>query len=155
MGGGVVFGVPHGSVLGHMLFTLYTADIGKVIRQYGLNHYIYADDNQLYGCCLSSDSAALRAVMVRCIASVGEWMTSNRLMLIQSKSEFIRFASPRRIHLIDRSLFVLPEGVVNVSSSVRNLGAFFYEGMSMSDHVNCLVRSFFTIFVLSNLSGAR
>ena len=65
--------------------------------------------------------------MVRCIASVGEWMASNRLMLDPSKSEFIWIASPHRIHLIDRSPFVLPDGVVNVSSSVQNLGAFFDE----------------------------
>ena len=56
--GVVVFGVPHGSVLGPQLFTLYTADIGKVIR---LSHHIYADDSRLYGCCLPSDSAALKS----------------------------------------------------------------------------------------------
>ena len=79
--------------------------------------------------------------MVRCIASVGEWVASNRVILNPSKSELIWFASPRRIHLIDRSPYVLPDGVVNVSSSARNLDAFFDEGMSMSDHVNRLVRS--------------
>ena len=82
--------------------------------------------------------------MVRCIASVDEWMASNRLMLNPSKSEFIWFASQRCIHLIDRSPFVLPDGVVNVSSSVWNLGAFFDGGrMSMSDDVNRLFRSCF------------
>ena len=88
----VALGVSRGSVLGPLLFTLYTVDIGKVIRQYGLSHDIYPDDNQLYGCCLPSDSAAVRVVMVRCIASVGEWMASNRLVLNPSKSEFIWFA---------------------------------------------------------------
>ena len=139
----MVYGVPRGSVLRPLLFTLYTAHIGKVIRQYGPSHHIYADDYQLHGCCLSSDSAALRAVMVRCIASVGEWIASNRFMRNPSKSEFIRFTSPCRIHLTHRSPFVLPDGLVNVSSSVRNINAFFYEGMSMSDHVKRLVRSRF------------
>ena len=93
--------------------------------------------------------------MVRYIASVGEWIASNRLMLNPSKSEFIWFASPRRIYLIDRSSFLLPDGVVNVSSSVCNLGTFFDEGMSMFDHVNRLVRSCFYRLIVSNSSGAR
>ena len=64
-------------------------------------------------------------------------------MLNSSKSEFMWCASPRRVHLIDRSPFVLPDGLVNASSSVRNLGAYFDESMSMVEHVNRLVRSCF------------
>ena len=70
-------------------------------------------------------------------------MASNRLMLNPAKSEFIWCASPRRVHLIDRSDFVLKDGTVAVSTVVRNLGAFLYESMSMTDHVNRLVRSCF------------
>ena len=49
----------------------------------------------------------------------------------------------RHHDLIDRSPFVLPVGVIIVSLSVQNLGAFFDEEMSMSDHDNRLVRSCF------------
>ena len=40
-------------------------------------------------------------------------------------------ASPRRIHLIDRSPFALPDGPVGISTMVRNLRAHFDECMSM------------------------
>ena len=59
------------------------------------------------------------------------------------QSEFMWCASPRRVHLIDRSPFVLPDGPFNASSSVRNLEAYFDESMSMVEHVNRLVRSCF------------
>ena len=52
-------------------------------------------------------------------------------------------ASQRRTRLIDRSAFVLPDGLLNVSSTLRNLGAYFDESMSMTEHVNRLVRSCF------------
>ena len=55
-------------------------------------------------------------------------------------SEFLWCASPRRTHLIDKSAFVLLDGSVNTSSSVRNLGVYFDESLSMTDHVNRLVR---------------
>ena len=64
-------------------------------------------------------------------------------MLNPSKLEFMWCASQRRPHLIDRSAFDLPDGLVNVLSSLRNHGAYFDESMSMTEHVNRLVRSCF------------
>ena len=67
-------------------------------------------------------------------------MASKRLALNPLKSEFLWCASPRRTHLIDNSAFVLPDGSVNASSSVRNLGVYFDESLSITDHINRLVR---------------
>ena len=98
---------------------------------------------QVYVACTLSECTALKSRMIHSIESIGAWMASNRLALNPLKSEFMWCASLRRTHLIDKSAFVLPDGSVNVSSSVRNLGVYFDESLSMTDHVNRLVRTCF------------
>jgi Reverse transcriptase (RNA-dependent DNA polymerase) len=44
-------GVPQGSVLGPILFVLYTADVISIIENLSLLPHTYADDTHIYGFC--------------------------------------------------------------------------------------------------------
>ena len=44
----VYYGVPHGNVLGHILFLLYTADVLAIAARHGVDVHSYAGETQLY-----------------------------------------------------------------------------------------------------------
>ena len=128
------FGVPQGSVLGPLLFTLYVAPISDITNTHGLDNMFYADDSQLYVSLSSNDNSALIS-LEKCITEIKAWMKTNLLKLNDSKTEVILCGSKH--HLKNHGQISIKVGECSISSvsSVRNLGAFFDETMSMDDFV--------------------
>jgi len=85
----IKFCVPQGSVLGPLLFVLYTADLVSLIADHSLHSHLYADDTQVYGWSPPSDASMLLANMSQCIHEVARWTCSNRLQLSAQKTELI------------------------------------------------------------------
>ena len=136
------FGVPQGSVLGPLLFTLYTTPLSSIICEHAVPHHLYADDSQLYVFFASGDSAAALNGLQSCLASVQSWMSTNKLKLNPDNTEFLLIGNER---LRSKYLSMFPIELLGVKTksakSDRNLGVIFDNNFTFHSHISAVCSS--------------
>ena len=98
-------GVPQGSCLGPLLFTIYTSSLLDVVQDYLPSFHCYADDAQLFVSFSPADktghSAAITAIE-RCIQVIRNWMHDNQL-LSNEANEFLLIGKKQQLAKVNIS----------------------------------------------------
>ena len=89
----MLYGIPQGSVLGPILFSLFFAPLEDVINAHNLDCMMYADDTQLYITINSANRSVQISKLEACINDILIWCTKNGLACNAGKTEVVHLSS--------------------------------------------------------------
>ena len=132
------FGVPQGSVLGPILFSLFYNDLPDIDDLKEGEIYMYADDTTLYAIAPNQDLVAI--ILNRILGKLYKWCRENRLTPHPDKREFMLMS--RRKFIGPLQCIKLGERQIKQVISTRCLGLQIDCSLRWNNHVSDLILSF-------------
>jgi hypothetical protein len=130
----VTCGVPQGSVLGPLLFIIYTNDLANSLRH--LKSILFADDTTVYA---SSDNMNnLISIVEKDLHHLSDWFYANKLSLNICKTNYVLFPqSIRKNYNYVKTLKVGTHEIERVTST-KFLGIYIDHLLDWGQHIMCV-----------------
>lgn len=149
---GLERGVPQGSILSPILFSIFTADMPKYLQT--CSYHLYADDTQLYHSFKPEHTVESMCLINNDLNAIYDWAKKNSLILNPLKSKFLVLGTKAQI---DKAISCNPKLVVDgvdipKVTEARNLGLILDSEMRFVTHINEKIKSaFYKLKVMYNI----
>ena len=129
-------GVPQGSLLGPLLFSIYTNDMPSCVSTSSIN--MYADDTALY----ASDNNAIVAAkrVTDYLSAIHSWCRDNHLLINQTMTlaMFLSRNNTKQRTEISQAAILLDGSPLRTVSEFRYLGVLLDSNLSFKSHINSI-----------------
>ena len=126
----ILCGVPQGSVLGPLLFIIYTNDLPNCLKL--SKTILFADDTTMY---LSSNNLTyLYNNINEELDSLKDWFRANKLSLNVSKTNYVIFNN-KNIIIPDQLKLKIGDELIELKNTVKFLGIYIDSKLDWHDHI--------------------
>ena len=141
-------GIPQGSILGPILFSVFVPPLGELCRAHGVSFQGHADDTQNYLSFRPISGSQKKQIecitkLENCLDAVHHWMQTNFLKFNENKTEFIILGLSQRLKKVGNISFRIGEDIIHNVPMVKNLGMFLDAELKHTTHINKLTSSSF------------
>ena len=134
------YGVPQGSVLGPVLFTVYTGTLAFLLEAHGVSYHFFVDDTQLYIRVEDADEAKQRLLSL--LSDLKIWMARRKLKLNDGKTEIIVIrGNLRNVSVANFGVMSFGDTQLVPCESAKNLCVVLDSSLSFRSHIDSIMKT--------------